>query len=247
MLNLSWIAAALVTAAATIPPPPAPPTQPPSPSEPNPVTNIVQNLGRDLRDFAHLDTLVILGAGGATAVVAGRSDNRVNEWTLDHPAGSWTKIGRVGGDGWTQGGIAIGTWVVGTLADHRLTAHVGSDLMRAQMLNMVTTWTLKVAVDRQRPSGGEHAFPSGHTSAAFTTAGVLHRHFGWKAGVPAYAAAGFVGLTRVRDRAHWVSDTVFGAALGVAAAWTVTRGHDTKSWSVTPAVTPGGGAIVVRW
>lgn len=214
-------------------------------TEPNPLTNIVQNLGRDLRDFASFETLVILGAGGAGALVAGQSDDRVNSWTRDHPAGSWTAIGRVGGDGWTQGGIALSTWAVGTLTEHRLTAHVGSDLMRAQMLNMVTTRVLKIAIDRRRPSGGGHAFPSGHTSASFTTAAVLHRHFGWKAGIPAYAAAGVVGLTRVRDRSHWVSDTVFGAAMGVAAAWTVTRGHDTGPWTITPVAVRGGGGVLV--
>ena len=117
--------------------------------------------------------------------------------------------------------------------------------MRAQMLNMVTTRVLKIAVDRTRPSGGGHAFPSGHVSATFASAGVVHRHFGWKAGVPAYAAAGFVGLTRVRDRMHWVSDTVFGAAMGVAAAWTVTRGHSDRNWTVMPVVVRGGGGIVV--
>lgn len=223
-------------------------TQPDPPSlEPNPFTHLFQNLGRDLKDFPSLRTVTILGIGGSAAIVTSRDDDQVDDWTIDHPAASWTKIGKVGGDGWTQGGIAIGTWAVGTLIDHRLTAHVGSDLIRVQALTGVTTWVLKLSVNRTRPSGGDHAFPSGHTSATFATAGVLHRHFGWKAGVPAYAAAGFVGLTRVRDRSHWVSDTVFGAAMGLAAAWTVTRGHDAQSWSITPVATPGGGALVLRW
>jgi hypothetical protein len=248
---LRWIAAPVVCVCLTLPvtsfaqstPAAAPAPQPAA--EPNPLTNIVQNLGRDLRDFASFETLVILGGGGAASLVAGQSDDRVNTWTLDHPAGSWTAIGRVGGDGWTQGGIAISTWAVGTLTEHRLVAHVGSDLMRAQMVNMVTTRVLKIAVDRRRPSGGGHAFPSGHSSASFTTAAVLHRHFGWKGGIPAYAAAGFVGLTRARDRAHWVSDTVFGAAMGIAAGWTVTRDHTNSRWTVTPVAVRGGGGLLV--
>lgn len=244
MLHLTWIAAVAISAAATIP---TPPTSLQTTSEPNPLTHIAQNLGRDLKAFPSLDTLTILGIGGSAAIVTSRYDDNVDTWTLDHPAQSWTTIGKVGGDGWTQGGLAIGTWAIGTLTDHRLTTHVGSDLIRVQALNGVTTWVVKLGVNRRRPSGGDHAFPSGHTSASFATAGVLHRHFGWKAGLPAYAAAGFVGLTRVRDRSHWISDTVFGAALGMAAAWTVTRGHDAQSWSVTAVPTPGGGALIVRW
>jgi membrane-associated phospholipid phosphatase len=240
VLNFTSMAAVVLTVTATLP-------QPAPPPDVNPLTNVVQNLVRDLRDFASLQTVAILGIGAVTAEVSGRSDARVDAWTLDHPAPDWTGIGRFAGDGWTQGGLALGTWVVGELADHRPTAHVGSDLMRAQMVNMVTTRVLKIVVDRERPSGGRHAFPSGHASAAFTTAGVLHRHLGWKGAIPAYAAAGFIGVTRVRDRAHWVSDTVFGAALGVSAAWSVTRGHDSRSWSVTPVALPGGGGVVVRW
>jgi membrane-associated phospholipid phosphatase len=220
---------------------------PPAAEEPHPFKYILQNLGRDLRGMASVETLIILSAGGAASLIAAESDDRAHEWSLDRPVPSWTKIGKVAGDGWTQGALAFGTWATGSLTEHKLVTHVGSDLVRAQVLNMVTTRVVKIAVDRTRPSGGGHSFPSGHSSATFTTAAVLHRHFGWKAGIPAYAVAGFVGLGRVADRSHWVSDTVFGAAMGVAAAWTVTRGHDNSTWTVTPVVTPGGGAIVVRW
>ncbi len=225
----------------------APAAQPAAPPPDRPFARLPQNFLEDTKRLAHRDSLILLGAGGALAIAAAQADHDGRDWAQDAPAGSWTRIGRVGGDGWVQGGIAVATWGLGELTQHRLTAHVGSDLIRAQLLNMVTTRVVKIAVDRQRPSGGGHAFPSGHTSATFTSAAVVHRHFGWKAGAPAYLAAGFVGLTRVRDGAHWVSDTVFGAAMGLTAGWAVTRGHDSRAWSITPAPLPGGGAIVVRW
>ena len=87
---MTWPVGALAQAAA----PATPTTQ--ATTEPNPLTNIIQNLGRDLRDFASFETLIILSAGGAGALIAGQSDDRVDSWTLDHPAGSWTAIGRVG-------------------------------------------------------------------------------------------------------------------------------------------------------
>ena len=253
MLTPRWIVVAAVAICVALPvdaraqaatPPAATPV---TTEEPHPFKHILQNLGRDLRGVASFDTLVILSAGGAASLIAVESDDRAHQWSLDRPVPSWTKIGKVGGDGWTQGALAFGTWAAGSLTDNKLVTHVGSDLVRAQVLNMVTTRVVKIALDRTRPSGGGHSFPSGHSSATFTTAAVLHRHLGWKAGIPAYAAAGFVGLTRVADRSHWVSDTVFGAAMGVAAAWSVTRGHDTGKWTVTPVATPGGGAIIVRW
>lgn len=246
MFTASWAAALAISASAAVAPFQPAPQAPPQPPPPDrPITRIFQNLGEDLKRFPALDTLVILGAGGAASAVASNSDHRVDRWTLNHPAGSWTKIGRVGGDGWMMGGTALGTWIVGEVTDRRLVAHVGSDLIRAQVLNGLVTRVLKIAVDRTRPSGGGLAFPSGHASAAFASAGVLQQHFGWKGAVPGYAAASVVALTRVRDRAHWVSDVVFGAAIGLASARAITRGHQSKAWIVMPAAVPGGAGIIV--
>lgn len=219
--------------------------QPPPPDRP--LARIVQNLVQDFRRLGAIDSLVMIGAGGLGSAIASNSDRRVDRWTVSHPAPGLTVIGRVGGDGWVLGGTAIGTWLTGKYADLPLVEHVGSDLIRVQVLNGVLTTGLKVAVDRTRPNGGRHAFPSGHTSATFATAGVIQQHFGWKAGAGAYTAATFVAWTRVRDRAHWVSDVVFGASVGLASALAVTRGHDSRNWSVTPVVLPGGGGLVVRW
>jgi len=197
--------------------------------------------------MASIETLVILAGGGAAALAVSNSDGPVDRWTVSHPASSWTAIGRVGGDGWTMGGVAVGVWGIGELTKQRLVAHVGSDLIRVQVMNGILSRGLKIAVDRPRPTGGGHAFPSGHTSASFATAGVLHQHFGWKAGAPAYAAATFIGYTRLRDRAHWLSDAVFGAALGLASARAVTRDHQSQTWTIAPVAMPGGGGFVVRW
>ena len=221
----------------------------PTPPPDRPFARLFQNLGADFVSLGKADTIGILGGGGFAAVIASYSDDRVDRWTLDHPAPSLTAIGRVGGDGWTMAGAAVGTWAVGRALERPLLTHVGSDRIRTQVLNGAITRALKIVVDRQRPSGGGHAFPSGHSSASFATAGVVQQHFGWKAGAPAYAVAGFVAWTRVRDRAHWVSDVVFGAAVGLASARAVTRGHDSRAWTVMPVAIPGGGGLQfsTRW
>jgi len=244
MFTASWAAALALAAGAAVAPLQSA-SQAPAPPPDRPITRIFQNLAEDAKRFPALDTLVILGAGGVISGLASGSDDRVDRWTLDHPAGSWTRIGRIGGDGWTMGGAALGTWLIGEVTDRPLVAHVGSDLIRVQALNGVITRVVKIAVNRKRPSGGGHAFPSGHASAAFASAGVLQQHFGWKGAVPAYAAASFMALTRVRDRAHWVSDVAFGAAVGLASARAVTRGHQSKTWTIMPTAVPGGAGIIV--
>jgi membrane-associated phospholipid phosphatase len=209
-----------------------------------PLTRLVQNLGHDFAALPSADTLFWLGVGGAGAIAAHPLDDNLAAWA-DGADPGYAEIGGVLGEGFFIGGVALGTYVAGHAADHSPTIHIGSDLIRAQLLNAILTRSLKIVVDRKRPSGSGHAFPSGHSSASFTAAAVLAEHFGWKAGLAGYATAGFIGWTRVHDRAHWLSDAVFGAALGTAVGRTVTRGHGARTWTIVPSRTSGGFAVFV--
>ena len=142
-----------------------------------------------------------------------------------------------------QSGVALVVYAVGRINDDDKATHIASDLIRAQALNGLLTQGLKYTVNRARPSGGRHSFPSGHASATFASATILQKHFGWKVGAPSYAVASFVGWTRVRDRAHWLSDVLFGAALGTVSARSVTIGHQRNGWTVVPMRTRGGFAV----
>ena len=84
----------------------------------------------------------------------------------------------------------------------------------------------KFASHRSRPDGSDpYSLPSGHTASAFATATVLQRHFGWKAGIPAYGFGAYVAASRMSANKHHLSDVVIGAAIGVAAGRTVTVGR----------------------
>jgi len=83
---------------------------------------------------------------------------------------------------------------------------------------------VKVAVSRERPDASDNrSFPSGHSSNAFTLAAVIERHYGWKAGVPAYAVAAAIGWARVEADKHYLSDVLAGATLGYIVGRTVVR------------------------
>lgn len=63
------------------------------------------------------------------------------------------------------------------------------------------------------------AFPSGHTVAGFAVAAALDQEFELGVfGPVAYGIAGLIGWSRVYDDAHWASDTVAGAVVGVVVA-----------------------------
>jgi membrane-associated phospholipid phosphatase len=104
--------------------------------------------------------------------------------------------------------------------------------------------TLKYATQRERPDGSDnHSFPSGHAADTFAFATALERHLGWKGAVPAYIFASYVALSRIPDNRHWLSDVMFGSAVGIISGRTVTR-HGAK-YPVSATVVPGGVAIMV--
>jgi membrane-associated phospholipid phosphatase len=104
---------------------------------------------------------------------------------------------------------------------------------------------LKYTTSRTRPDGSnDTSFPSGHTASATATATVLQRYFGWKAGVPAYAFAAYVGASRIASDKHHLSDVLMGATLGIAAGRTVTVGLAGEQFDVGVTPTIGGAAVL---
>lgn len=89
------------------------------------------------------------------------------------------------------------------------------DLGLALLRTGTMTYGLKFAVDEERPNGEDGSFPSGHTAITFAGAEFIRKEYGWGWGAPAYAAASFVGWSRVATDDHWWHDVLAGAAIGV--------------------------------
>ena len=77
---------------------------------------------------------------------------------------------------------------------------------------------IKYTVDRTRPNGSRHSFPSGHTATAFMTATMLYKEYGWRSpwwSIGGYTLAAFTGVSRILNNWHWMSDVAAGAAIGI--------------------------------
>jgi membrane-associated phospholipid phosphatase len=236
----AWVLAAGLTLQAPVAPAAT------APGSERPIHDLATNLIRDLKRVPTRDTALIAALAASSALIVHQGDDDLSNWAGEQGRSGYTRAGSVLGGSEVQGGAALAVYGIGLWAKQPTAIHIGSDLIRAQLLNAVMTRGLKLAAGRRRPMGGGESFPSGHTSAAFTSASVLHAHYGWEVGAPAYAVASFIGWTRIRDRRHWLTDVVIGAAIGTVAGRTVTPGHR-RSWTVVPvASTTTAGIFVVR-
>lgn len=96
-------------------------------------------------------------------------------------------------------------------------------LLLSVVVNQVAVEVLKRVINSPRPKGGKHAFPSGHTAAAFLGPLFLMARYRFSVVDPLVCstaiAALLVGIGRVAVRAHWPQDVVGGAALACAVVW----------------------------
>lgn len=253
-LNAAAIDRALATAFAPDAPQGQEAPPPPKPAHTG-LAALVYETGQDFKAFPRREsTWVILGIGGAAALLAHPADSSVNAHLVGHTwAENLWKPGHVVGDTYVMVGVPIGVYLVGRYIvppakDAPQTnkwSHVGFDLLRAQIVDEAFVQALKFSVRRTRPNGSKYSFPSGHSAATFALAAVLERHLGYRLAWPTIAIATYVGTSRLHDNVHYLSDVMFGAALGTAVGWTVVGRHGRSNYAVAPVPVNGGFAIMV--
>ena len=230
-----------------------PDEKPPTPSRTG-LKALVVATAADFKAFpSRRSTYVILGIGGAAAALALPFDDELNDQMKDSEAGKFFVAGKVIGYGWVQASAAAGTYVIGRYfinpgdGSTSKIEHVGFDLLQALALTKTLTYGLKQAVRRDRPTGECCSFPSGHASMTFASVSVLERHFGYRAAWPALVIAGYVAASRLFDNRHFLSDVLFGSALGIASGWTVVGRHGRSNFTLMPTAIRGGVAVTVIW
>ena len=188
-----------------------------SPQEPG--TAIADFPGQFIADMGRLpsrESGLWLLTGATLAVVVHQFEDPAGvEKTLDQPGlDAVSDFGNIWGDILVQAPLALGTWAIGSLVEKDGMTGLGFDLSRGLLESYLTVGITKRIFPRTRPNGEKYSFPSGHTAAAFTTAGVVSRRYGgWASGV-AIGLGVFTAMGRMEDMKHYGSDVVAGATIG---------------------------------
>jgi membrane-associated phospholipid phosphatase len=220
--------------------------EPPTPAQTG-IRALFGNLGQDIKQLPAMQNLYIAAIGGALAAAAHPADQSFNAKLLSHydAVNDVFAPGQYLGNTPEQIAFSLGTYAIGRLRDQPKVAHLGMDLLQAQIMTEILIEPLKFATHRERPDGSNfQSFPSGHAAVTFATATVLERHLGWRKSLLGYAIASYVAMSRIHDNRHYLSDVIVGAAVGSIAGRTVVH-HRADYWAFTPVAVPGGGVALM--
>lgn len=254
----AW-AEAPASASTEVPAPAAEPVQVPSPASPSRASSYLSDVGGyftaplrwDGRDWAWF--------GGAVLAIglAHRYDSQVRtHFVGTGPApsanGSDTK------DAIPAAAVFGGTWALALLTQDHDGYREGWAMAEAAALSGVTAYGLKFAAARQRPDAATDpnewfksgdSFPSLHSTAAFAIGTVLaesgNDDYRFVRRLLGYGVGVFTSYQRLRHNAHWLSDTVAGAALGISSAhFAMARRYAPDEESHLALVPIAGGAML---
>lgn len=173
-------------------------------------------------------------AGGLVAATT-LLDHGVASGVHDHPSGSrrsvadnLARFGTITVIGPTVGVLAV----AGIVGKQKSLTDLALNTTKSIVVATLSVEAVKLVAGRSRPYqdadlgaddfapfSGKASFPSGHATAAFAFATTLGDaiHKPW-ARVSLYALATGTAWARVAQEAHWTSDVVAGAALGVVSS-----------------------------
>ena len=155
------------------------------------------------------NTQVILTSGLALTFFASKYDNTIRT-NNENKSLLPSRLSQVG-DFW---GILspLAVWAI------MLKSNMNKDYVsNAFAANIMSTYAIKSLSQRQRPDGSNnYSFPSGHTSNSFLAAELINQIEGMPLSIPFYLLSINTALSRINDKKHFLSDVVFGAAIGIS-------------------------------
>ena len=154
--------------------------------------------------------------------------------------------------------LFAGTWAFALLTQDHDGYREGWAMAEAAALSGVTAYALKFAAGRQTPEQATDpnewfksgtSFPSLHATEAFAIGTVLaesgNDEYRLLRRLLGYGVGAFTSYERLKHSAHWLSDTVAGAALGISSAhFAMDRRYGGESESHLALVPIEGGAML---
>jgi membrane-associated phospholipid phosphatase len=167
--------------------------------------------------------------------------------------GAWGTVGAFLGAGLLAGNaraVETAALAASAMIQTSLVIQVGKGLsgrQRPSWDNGIDHWAGPAAFFKRYESGQmDHydSFPSGHSGPAFSLATVIAMEYRETVWVPivAYAVAAGVGLSRLTEDKHWMSDVLVGAVVGHVVARLVVRNHRRRH-QAGPVVSVGPGNL----
>ena len=186
-------------------------------------------------------------------------DNLRNHFASSPPAALDGKDPHSTRDAVPMGAMLVGTGAFAVLLRDRDGYEEGRTMLESGVLSALSTTVFKYAAGRRRPNETTRvddwghsgsSFPSMHVSTAFAIGTVLAESGNdedrWARRGIGYGLALATAYARVHDNAHWLSDTVAGAALGIATAQFTMNRRDGRRRAFSLNVVPAdGGAMLV--
>lgn len=214
-------------------------------------------LGSDIKAYmtaplhAQRTQWVRFGATLAAIGVAYEHDDNTRHHYVDSPAPDPNHDTHDSRDAVPAALVLGGTWVSAALLEDPDGRHEARAMVEAAAFSSVAAYALKEIAGRERPyvagdsgnwrSGGD-SFPSMHVTAAFAIGTVLaesgNDRYRWIRRVLGYGVAGWTAVQRLKHDAHWLSDTVAGAGLGMATARFVMQRDDSRTRRAEVQVVP---------
>ena len=189
-----------------------------------------------------------VGAMGGAAFLTMQVDQTIRDAVLRDNRRYFYSVpiegGRMWGELYSPVVLFAGFAAHSLITNDKSTRKVAFEIGQASLYTGAITLILKTAFGRTRPYMNEgtssyypfsslldkyHSFPGGHTATAFVLSTVLSRNAGptWLK-ILAYLPAVFTPISRVYQDQHWMSDNVFGGALGYFVATWLVDLHEKK-------------------
>ena len=207
---------------------------------------------------------IAVGTAIAGTALVSRLDQSARAFQHDRHSQTADEIAGMGrAYGHTPVAVALsgGLYLGGLVSGNGNIRSTGLMVFEAIALGGITTTVLKSVAGRSRPFLEEGAyafhgpqsanemlsFPSGHSTVAFAVSSVLAgRVKNTYATIAFYSLAAITALSRVYNDEHWLSDNVFGAAIGAVSGLAVVRMHEGSSGNTSFHFIPLPGGVRVE-